>query len=59
MWVFLTHNKPKGLMVPIQGNKVLKLVKSLYRLKQVLIQWHEKFDNEMMSNEFRFNATNV
>ena len=42
MWVFLTHNKLKGLMVLVQGNKVLKLVKSLYRLKQVSIQWHER-----------------
>ena len=46
-------------MVLVQGSKVLKLVKSLYRLKQVSIQLHEKFDNKMMSNEFRFNATNM
>ena len=46
-------------MVLVQGNKVLKLVKSLYWLKEVSIQWHEKFDNEIMSNEFRFNATSV
>ena len=46
-------------MVPVQGNKVRKLVKSLYRLKQVSIQSHEKFDNEIMSNEFRFNTTSV
>ena len=43
MWVFLIHNKPKGYMVLVQGNKVLKLVKSLYRLKQVSIQWHQTF----------------
>ena len=59
MWVFLIHNKPKKFMVLVQGNKVLKLVKSLYRLKQVSIQWHENFDNEMMSNESKFNATSV
>ena len=38
MRVFLIHNKPKGFMVLAQGNKVLKLVKSLNRLKQVSMQ---------------------
>ena len=35
--------------------KVCKLVKSLYRLKQTLKQWHEKFDNVMMSHDFKIN----
>ena len=35
MWVFLIHNKQKGLMIPVQGNKVCRLV----RLKQVSIQY--------------------
>ena len=46
-------------MILVQGNKVCKLVKSLYRLKRVSMQCHEKFDNKMMSNEFGFNATSV
>ena len=46
-------------MVLAQGNKESKFVKSLYRLKQVSMQGHEKFNKEMMSNEFRFNVTSV
>ena len=46
-------------MILVQGNKVFKLVKSLYKLKQVSMQGHEKFNKEMMSNEFRFNVTSV
>ena len=59
IWFFLMQNKPKGFMVLVQGNKVCRLVESLYRLKQVSIKWHKKFDNKIMSNEFRFNVTSV
>jgi predicted PurR-regulated permease PerM len=40
-------------MVPKNENKVYKLVKSLYELKQAPKQWHKKFDtviNLMVSN---------
>ena len=45
----------EGFSAPGQGKKVCKLVKSLYGLKQALKQWHEKFDNVMMSHGFKIN----
>ena len=47
--------QPEGFIVPGQEKKVCKLVKSLYGLKQALKQWHEKFDNTMITNGFRIN----
>ena len=47
--------QPEGFVVPGQENKVCKLVKSLYGLKQAPKQWHEKFDNVMLSNSFKIN----
>ena len=45
----------EGFVVPGQEKKVCKLVKSLYGLKQAPKQWHEKFDNVMLSNGFKIN----
>ncbi|KAI3677608.1 hypothetical protein L6452_36874 [Arctium lappa] len=47
--------QPEGFIVKGQENKVWKLVKSLYGLKQTPKQWHEKFDDTMLSNGFHIN----
>ena len=47
--------QPNGLFAPGQEKKVCKLVKSLYRLKQAPKLWHEKFDNVIMSHDFKIN----
>uniref|UniRef100_A0A2N9FSL6 Reverse transcriptase Ty1/copia-type domain-containing protein n=1 Tax=Fagus sylvatica TaxID=28930 RepID=A0A2N9FSL6_FAGSY len=47
--------QPEGFIIPGKEKKLCRLVKSLYGLKQAPKQWHEKFDNAMMSNGFRIN----
>ena len=45
----------KGFSTRGQEKKVCKLVKSLYGLKQAPKQWHDKFDNIVMSQGFKVN----
>ena len=47
--------QPKGFSAPRQEKKVYKLLKSLHGLKQTPKQWHDKFDNVMMSHNFKIN----
>ena len=47
--------QPEGFSALGLYKKVYKLVKSLYGLKQAPKQWHEKFDNAILSNGFRIN----
>ncbi|GJZ54900.1 zinc finger, CCHC-type containing protein [Tanacetum coccineum] len=48
-------NQPKGFIMPGNENKMCKLIKSLYRLKQAPKQWHQKFDEVVLSNGYLLN----
>ena len=50
-------DQPEGFVVHGQKHKVCKLDKSLYGLKQAPKQWHEKFDNLIISNGFKVNES--
>ena len=49
--------QPEGFVIHGQESKVCKLDKSLYGLKQAPKQWHEKFDNLMISNGYKVNES--
>nr|GEY04784.1 zinc finger, CCHC-type [Tanacetum cinerariifolium] len=49
--------QPEGFVIQGQENKFCKLIKSLYGLKQALKQWHQKFDQVILSNGFRINES--
>ncbi|GJT81622.1 zinc finger, CCHC-type containing protein [Tanacetum coccineum] len=46
---------PEGFVMPGHESKVCKLKKSLYGLKQAPKQWHQKFDDVVLSNGFSLN----
>ncbi|CAM8907631.1 unnamed protein product [Rhodiola kirilowii] len=47
--------QPEGFIMPGHENKVCKLIKSLYGLKQAPKQWHQKFDEVILSSGFKLN----
>jgi hypothetical protein len=51
--IYMTQ--PDGFIVKGQEDKVCKLMKSLYGLKQIPKQWHEKFDVTLISAGFSVN----
>ncbi|GJS08007.1 zinc finger, CCHC-type containing protein [Tanacetum coccineum] len=48
-------NQPQGFIMSGDENKVCKLIKSLYGLKQAPKQWHQKFDEVVLSNSYLLN----
>ncbi|GJV13852.1 zinc finger, CCHC-type containing protein [Tanacetum coccineum] len=48
-------NQPQGFIMPGNENKVCKLIKSLYGLKQAPKQWHQKFNEVVLSNGYLLN----
>nr|GEY15097.1 zinc finger, CCHC-type [Tanacetum cinerariifolium] len=51
-------NQPEGFIIFDNENKVCKLIKSLYGLKQAPKQWHQKFDDVVLSNGYLLNQAN-
>jgi len=51
--VYMTQ--PEGCVAPGQKEKVCKLLKSLYCLKQAPNQWHEKIDKVLFCESFSTN----
>jgi hypothetical protein len=49
----------EGFIVDGQENKVCRLIKSLYGLKQASKQWHEKFDNTLTVVGFAVNESDT
>jgi hypothetical protein len=52
-------DQPEGFTADGQENKVCRLIKSLYGLKQALKQWHEKFDNTLIAAGFAVNESDT
>ncbi|CAM8910723.1 unnamed protein product [Rhodiola kirilowii] len=47
--------QPEGFIMSGNENKVCKFIKSLYGLKQAPKQWHQKFDEVILSCGFKLN----
>ncbi|GKB27147.1 zinc finger, CCHC-type containing protein [Tanacetum coccineum] len=51
-------NQPQGFIMPVNDNKVCKLIKSLYGLKHSPKQCHQKFDEVVLSSDYLLNQSN-
>nr|GEV12846.1 zinc finger, CCHC-type [Tanacetum cinerariifolium] len=49
--------QPEGFFMSGNEHKVCKMVKSLYGLKQAPKQWHQKFDEVVLSSGFHLNQS--
>ncbi|GJT40949.1 zinc finger, CCHC-type containing protein [Tanacetum coccineum] len=49
--------QPEGFVMPGNEHKLCKLVKSLYGLKQAPKQWHQKFDEVVLSSGILLNQS--
>ncbi len=49
--------QPEGFVVEGQEKKVCKLIRSLYGLKQAPKQWHQKFDEVVLSSGYKINES--
>ncbi|GKA31805.1 zinc finger, CCHC-type containing protein, partial [Tanacetum coccineum] len=48
-------NQPQGFIMPSNENKMCKLIKYLYGLKQSPKEWHQKFNEVVLSNSYLLN----
>nr|GEW87378.1 zinc finger, CCHC-type [Tanacetum cinerariifolium] len=53
----VSMKQPEGFVMPGNEHKVCKLVKSFYGLKQAPKQWHQKFNEVVMSSGFQLNQS--
>lgn len=50
-------HQPEGFIIEGPEDKICKLVKFLYKIKQASKMWHEKFDKVIRSNDYWVSKT--